>query len=59
MKTKDQEFLEQLEKYDKGGRGLRTYKDTLEDAIEGTKDALSDIDEAQKQDAGPPVRRKP
>jgi hypothetical protein len=59
MKAKDQEFLEQLEKYDKGGTDSESYKDTLEDAIDGTKDALSDIDEAQKQDAGPPVRRKP
>jgi hypothetical protein len=59
MRAKDQEFLEQLQKYDKGGTDFETYKDTLEDAIDGTKDALSDIDEAQKQDAGPPVRRKP
>jgi hypothetical protein len=60
MKSKDQEFLDQLEKYDKGGPAdFDMYKDTLEDAIEGTKDALSDIDEAQKENAGPPVRRAP
>jgi hypothetical protein len=58
MKAKDQEFLAQLEAYDKGGTDFDLYKDTLEDAIDGTKDALSDIDEAQKQPSGPPVRRK-
>jgi hypothetical protein len=59
MKSKDQEFLAQLQKYDgdKSSPGFDMYKDTLEDAIDGTKDALSDIDEAQKQDSGPPVRR--
>jgi hypothetical protein len=59
MKGKDQDFLAQLEKYDMGGVDFDSYKDTLEDAIDGTKDALSDIDEAQKQASGPPVRRKP
>jgi hypothetical protein len=59
MKSKDQEFLAQLQKYDgdKSSPGFDMYKDTLEDAIDGTKDALADIDEAQKQDSGPPVRR--
>ena len=36
-----------------------SYKDTLEDAIEGTKDALSDIDDAEKELSPAPVRRKP
>jgi hypothetical protein len=58
MKTKDQEFLEQLQKYDKdAGPDFELYKDTLEDAIDGTKDALSDIADAEKQTPGPPVRR--
>jgi hypothetical protein len=34
------------------------YKDTLEDAIEGTKDALADADKASKDMLPPPVRRK-
>jgi hypothetical protein len=38
---------------------LDTYKETLEDAIEGTKDALNDVDEAQKELSPAPVRRKP
>jgi hypothetical protein len=58
MKAKDTEFLAQLQKYDADGPELDTYRDTLEDAIEGTKDALSDIDDAQKESQAPPVRRK-
>src|SRR3984885_12416534 len=49
MRTKDTAFLAILVKYDKEGPELDTYRDTLEDAIEGTKDALSDIGEAQKE----------
>jgi hypothetical protein len=58
MQTKDQAFLEILQKYDKDGPDLDTYRETLEDAIEGTKDALSDIEDAQKEMQAPPVRRK-
>jgi hypothetical protein len=58
MRTKYQAFLDQLEKYDKDGPELDTYRDTLEDAIEGTKDALSDVDEASKEMLPAPVRRK-
>jgi hypothetical protein len=38
---------------------LDTYKDTLDDAIEGTKDALSDLNNAEKEATPGPVRRKP
>lgn len=58
MKTKSQQFLDQLEKLDQGGKEFDIYKDTLEDAIEGTKDALTDVDKAEKEMAPPPVRRK-
>ncbi len=58
MQTKNKQFLALLQKYDKDGPELDTYRDTLEDAIEGTKDALSDVDEAQKESQAPPVRRK-
>lgn len=58
MRAKDTQFLDILQKYDKDGPELDTYRETLEDAIEGTKDALSDIDEAQKESQAPPVRRK-
>jgi chromosome segregation ATPase len=59
MRAKNKEFLETLEKYQKDGPELDTYRDTLDDAIEGTKDALSDIDDAEKQATAGPVRRKP
>jgi hypothetical protein len=57
--SKGKEFLVVLEKIDKGGPEYDTYKDTLQDAIEGTKDALSDADKASKELTPVPVRRKP
>jgi hypothetical protein len=59
MHTKYNEFLNQLQKYDKGGKDLDIYRDTLKDAIEGTQDALSDVEEAEKEMLPAPVRRKP
>lgn len=59
MQTKGKEFLDQLDKYEQGGPELDTYRDTLEDAIDGTKDALSDAAEAEKEMPPPPMRRKP
>jgi hypothetical protein len=47
-----------LEKLQQNGAELDTYKDTLLDAIDGTKDALTDVDNALKTAAPPPVRRK-
>jgi hypothetical protein len=58
MRTKDTEFLATLEKYDKDGPELDTYRDTLDDAIQGTKDAISDVADAEKEVQAPPVRRK-
>lgn len=59
METKYKAFLDQLETYDKGGPEIDTYRDTLEDAIDGTKDALSDVQDAEKKMLPAPVRRKP
>jgi len=59
LRTKAQEFLASLEKYQQNGPELDSYRDTLEDAIEGTKDALADAAEAEKEMAPPPIRRKP
>lgn len=59
MKAKDKEFLATLQKYAKDGPELDTYRETLEDAIEGTMDALTDIDDAEKEATPGPVRRKP
>jgi exonuclease VII small subunit len=59
FKSKGKEFLDTLQKIEQGGVELDTYKDTLDDAIEGTKDALTDVDDAQKELSPAPVRRKP
>ena len=58
MKSKGNEFLDILEKLQEKGQELDTYKDTLLDAIDGTKEALVDVDNALKTAAPPPVRRK-
>ena len=59
IESKGKEFLDILQKIDQGGRELDTYKDTLQDAIEGTKDAVSDANAASKELTPVPVRRKP
>ena len=59
MQSKGKEFLEALQKINHGGPEYDTYKDTLQDAIEGTQDALSDVDKALKELNPAPVRRKP
>ena len=58
MKAKNTEFLAVLEKLDQDGPQLETYRFTLEDAIEGTKEAINDADESQKNAKPAPVRRK-
>jgi hypothetical protein len=59
MKSKTKEFLEVLENLEHGGRDLETYKDTLDDAVDATKDAITDIETAEKDLPAPPVRRRP
>ena len=59
FKSKAKEFLATLQKIGPDDPELDSYKDTLDDAIEGTKDALADIDEAEKELSPAPVRRKP
>jgi hypothetical protein len=59
MRTKDKESLEVLQKYDKPGPNFDDYQETLEDAIEGTKDAISQTEQAEKEMLPAPVRRKP
>lgn len=58
MQTKDAEFLAVLQKLDEGGPELESYRFTLEDAIEGTKEALNDAKDAAKSSTPAPVRRK-
>ncbi len=58
MASKAQEFLDALKKYSANGPELSAYKDNLDDAIEGTEDALREAQNAKKKAAPPPVRRK-
>ena len=59
MQSKSKEFLEVLQKINQGGPEYEIYKDTLQDAIEGTQDALTDVEKALKELNTAPVRRKP
>ena len=58
INTKAKEFLEALNKIAADKVDLDIYKDNLDDAIECTKDAITDSDKAKKAVAPPPVRRK-
>ena len=58
MAGKTKEFLEALEKVSADGVEIDIYKDNLDDAIEGTRDAMNDAEKAKKAVAPPPVRRK-
>jgi hypothetical protein len=58
MADRAKAFLPILQKYQAGGPELELYKDNLDDAVEGTQDALNEADKARKKAAPPPVRRK-
>ena len=58
MASKTKEFLVVLEKLSNEGAEREIYKDTLDDAIEGTRDAMNDAEKAKKKVAPPPIRRK-
>jgi len=58
MTSRAKEFLAVLEKISTDGPEREIYKDNLDDAIEGTRDAMNDAKKAKKKVAPPPVRRK-
>lgn len=58
MANKAEGFLGILKKYSANGPELEVYKDNLDDAIEGTEDALREAQAAKKKAAPPPIRRK-
>jgi len=58
MAARTKEFLVVLQKIPTDGADGEMYKDNLSDAIEGTQDASKEADEAKKNVAPPPVRRK-
>lgn len=55
--SKAKDALPYLQELQKSGPELDTYKETLDDAVEATQDALSDAQKAEKEIAAP-VRRK-
>jgi hypothetical protein len=58
MTSRTKEFLVVLEKLSTDGPERELYKENLDDAIEGTRDAMNDAEKAKKKVAPPPVRRK-
>jgi hypothetical protein len=58
MTARTKDFLVVLEKLSNEGAERELYKDNLDDAIEGTRDAQNDAEKAKKKVAPPPVRRK-
>jgi hypothetical protein len=59
MASQSKAFLAALEKLSAaGGPDLEEYKGNLDDAIEGTRDAMNESQKATKKVAAPPVRRK-
>ena len=58
MSVRTKEFLVILEKLSAEGAEREIYRDNLDDAIEGTRDAMNDAEKAKKKVAPPPVRRK-
>jgi hypothetical protein len=57
LAEKSKEYLAALKKIQTDGKEIDVYKNNLEDAIEGTQDALNDAEKAKKSVAPPPVRR--
>jgi hypothetical protein len=57
LTTRGKENLAYLQELQKSGAELDSYKETLDDAVEATQDALSDAEKAAK-DISAPVRRK-
>jgi ElaB/YqjD/DUF883 family membrane-anchored ribosome-binding protein len=59
MASQSKAFLAVLEKLAAAaGPDLEEYKSNLDDAIEGTRDAMKESQKATKKVAAPPVRRK-
>jgi hypothetical protein len=59
FEARAKEFLPYLQSLEPKAPLLDDYKDNLDDAIEATKDAMSDLSDAEKTDSTAPIRRKP
>jgi hypothetical protein len=58
MASKAKGFLDVLHKIQTDAKELEIYKNNLDDAIEGTTDAMNEAEKDKKKVAAPPVRRK-
>jgi hypothetical protein len=58
MSTKAKEYMEVLKKISAEAKEIEIYKFNLDDAIEGTQDAIKDAEKAKKNVAAAPTRRK-
>lgn len=59
MQARAPEFLAYLKTVSAKGQAVEAYKDNLDDAIDATNEAIDDAADAIKENAPPPVRRKP
>ncbi len=59
MQSRAPEFLAYLKELSAKGQTVEPYKENLSDAIDATNDAIRDAAEAIKENAPPPVRRRP
>ena len=59
MQSRAPEFLAYLKELSAKGQAVELYKENLDDAIDATNDAIRDAAEAIKENAPPPVRRRP
>jgi chromosome segregation ATPase len=57
LAARAKEHLAYLQELQKSGAEVESYKETLDDAVEATQDALTDAEKAAK-DISAPVRRK-
>jgi hypothetical protein len=58
MSSKTKDFLLTLQKIQADALDIDIYKNNLDDAIEGTTDAMNEAEKAKKKVAPPPVRRR-
>jgi len=58
MASRTKDFLAILQKIPTDAPDAEFYKDNLDDAVEGTRDASKEAEAAKKNVAPPPVRRK-
>ena len=58
MASKTKDFLLVLQKIQADAVDIDIYKNNLDDALEGTADAMNDAEKAKKKVAPPPVRRR-